>query len=600
MNKRGQFFLIAALVIVAVIIALFTTYNYLKSEPADSTSLYLAKEIDFEASQVLSAGVLTQPEKEQKIQDLITFYAKTNPDSDIAIFYIDSVGAAKVVLYEQATCESPSVNPSPVSASVVAPITGMAGGAACSDVGGTCRTQGCDKDDICTSGTCNYDETLTKDGECEADSVCCISNTPAEPSCTDTDISTPAWNQLLTAGQVNGILTDGSSFTYDDYCMNSDSVKEHRCSGDEPDSFSSSCQTVLNRELGGNWTCSSGQCVQEGSSPGTPGGTPDGETSETQTGVITDASSISNPCAAIDLNKDSITNLTDLSLLHSVKLCHLNEDATQENCYFADVNQDREVDQDDGTLAASLYRACLAEKKLAGETVIREEIRLSPQEVSTGGEIDSSGVDKYKIKKGEAVELKNPSLREEPDAVVKLNVSDVPRQIPSFSPPPGLPPQLEETPQVEIKISIGEEIAAARIDENSMKEIGNYHVGAGSSDDEGKVQIDVIPNEVFEATRDALFSPEDGVLCFDFEGQSLTSPEGGEPTPDTSSITGRKITEGTLQPVGLDNLIKLKIGSSLREFEVNENQDFFVVIKKERLGERVVAAARVIKDLLFS
>src|SRR3989344_2077065 len=124
MNKRGQFFLIAALVIVVVIIALFTTYNYLKSKPTDSTSLYLAKEIDFEASQVLSAGVLTQQEREQKIQDLITFYAKTNPDSDIAIFYIDSIGAAKVVLYEQETCE-PSLSP-PVTSSVVYPITGRA------------------------------------------------------------------------------------------------------------------------------------------------------------------------------------------------------------------------------------------------------------------------------------------------------------------------------------------------------------------------------------------------------------------------------------------------------------------------------------------
>ncbi len=90
MQKRGQLFLIAAFVIIAILIGLGTVYVSTNA-PKEDTQVYdLSKEVDFEASQVIDNGVFTgksQSEIDSRIQNITTTYAKLNPESDIAVYY---------------------------------------------------------------------------------------------------------------------------------------------------------------------------------------------------------------------------------------------------------------------------------------------------------------------------------------------------------------------------------------------------------------------------------------------------------------------------------------------------------------------------------
>ena len=56
MDKRGQFFLIAAVVIIGLIIGLSVVYNSVKAPKEDSQVYDLSKEIDYESAQVIDHG----------------------------------------------------------------------------------------------------------------------------------------------------------------------------------------------------------------------------------------------------------------------------------------------------------------------------------------------------------------------------------------------------------------------------------------------------------------------------------------------------------------------------------------------------------------
>src|SRR3989344_5279903 len=92
MHKKGQFFLIAAIVIIMIVIGLGTIYVSTNSQSEDTQTIDLSEELDFEASQLIDNGVFLGNSEAQILnntRDLTISYAKLYPDSDIAIFYGD-------------------------------------------------------------------------------------------------------------------------------------------------------------------------------------------------------------------------------------------------------------------------------------------------------------------------------------------------------------------------------------------------------------------------------------------------------------------------------------------------------------------------------
>lgn len=92
MNKRGQFFLIASLVLVTILVSLTIVYNTSIITEEDVTTFDLTEELDFEVSQVIDNGVLKGESDEdinEKIQDLSEEYSKLYPNQDLFVAYGD-------------------------------------------------------------------------------------------------------------------------------------------------------------------------------------------------------------------------------------------------------------------------------------------------------------------------------------------------------------------------------------------------------------------------------------------------------------------------------------------------------------------------------
>jgi len=78
MDKKGQVYIIAALIIVILIVGLGTIYNYAKA-PEKETYVYdLSKEIDFESSKVIEQGTITPDTNiQEKVKEIIDHYQET-------------------------------------------------------------------------------------------------------------------------------------------------------------------------------------------------------------------------------------------------------------------------------------------------------------------------------------------------------------------------------------------------------------------------------------------------------------------------------------------------------------------------------------------
>lgn len=124
MQKRAQFFLIAAFVIVVLILQLSTVYISTQIRKEDRTVYELSDEIDYEVSQIINNGIFQDaddPTVLGRVKEVMAFYAKTNPESDIVIYYGDKDNL-KALVYESATCEPQGLSPpmfSPVITSIV-------------------------------------------------------------------------------------------------------------------------------------------------------------------------------------------------------------------------------------------------------------------------------------------------------------------------------------------------------------------------------------------------------------------------------------------------------------------------------------------------
>ncbi len=70
MNKRGQFFIVAAMIVVSVVAGLSQVVNYAQVSEGEEKIYTLSKEIDFETKRVLDWGVFN--DNEEELDELIT------------------------------------------------------------------------------------------------------------------------------------------------------------------------------------------------------------------------------------------------------------------------------------------------------------------------------------------------------------------------------------------------------------------------------------------------------------------------------------------------------------------------------------------------
>jgi len=92
MNKRGQFFLIAALIIVAVLLSLGTIYNKARVQKSDSRVYDLSKELTYEGAKVIDSGYYSSLNKDQigeRLNAIISNSSTANKDSDIITIFGD-------------------------------------------------------------------------------------------------------------------------------------------------------------------------------------------------------------------------------------------------------------------------------------------------------------------------------------------------------------------------------------------------------------------------------------------------------------------------------------------------------------------------------
>lgn len=90
MNKRGQIFLVAAVIIVVIVAGLGVIYNYVKAPKEDKSVYDLSKELDYESAQIIDNGIFnsrTTEDTAKNLENLSTVYAGANPLSDIIIIY---------------------------------------------------------------------------------------------------------------------------------------------------------------------------------------------------------------------------------------------------------------------------------------------------------------------------------------------------------------------------------------------------------------------------------------------------------------------------------------------------------------------------------
>ncbi|MEK6915959.1 MAG: hypothetical protein AABW89_05465 [Nanoarchaeota archaeon] len=90
MNKRGQVFLMAALIIVGILISLSRISNESTSGKKPEAFFDLADEIDFETKRVLDYGVInSQTNISDLASQLLTKYGETIGNHDVAFVYGD-------------------------------------------------------------------------------------------------------------------------------------------------------------------------------------------------------------------------------------------------------------------------------------------------------------------------------------------------------------------------------------------------------------------------------------------------------------------------------------------------------------------------------
>ncbi len=90
MHKRGQFFLVAALVIAGILIGLAGVYTEVNTPQEDFTVYDLSSELNYESLQVVDQGTytgLSQDQVNSNVVGLTNHYVEKNPTKDFVIIY---------------------------------------------------------------------------------------------------------------------------------------------------------------------------------------------------------------------------------------------------------------------------------------------------------------------------------------------------------------------------------------------------------------------------------------------------------------------------------------------------------------------------------
>lgn len=91
MQKRGQFYLIASIVIIGILISLTVVYNSVRTTTEDVSVYDLSDEISYEGARVIDQGIFydTEEQIQTNLETLAENYAKSNPDLDLLLVYGD-------------------------------------------------------------------------------------------------------------------------------------------------------------------------------------------------------------------------------------------------------------------------------------------------------------------------------------------------------------------------------------------------------------------------------------------------------------------------------------------------------------------------------
>ncbi|HLC31041.1 MAG TPA: hypothetical protein VJK51_00065 [Candidatus Nanoarchaeia archaeon] len=121
MNKKGQFFLIAALVITMLAASLVTIYVSSSTQRESDAPRTLAGDIKYESMQVIDQGVLQDADNNKikgQLEVIADSYAALNQDKDFLIFYGDGKGGISYIIYDNVQTGSVDIEGTSQSVSV--------------------------------------------------------------------------------------------------------------------------------------------------------------------------------------------------------------------------------------------------------------------------------------------------------------------------------------------------------------------------------------------------------------------------------------------------------------------------------------------------
>ena len=118
-NKKGQMFLVAAVIIVGLIFGASRTLNYV-SAGSDQESFYdLTEELDFEIKEVLDYGILNDPANTETIAlDLLDRYTENIVKEEVIFVFRNTAGEVNAIHYDSAqllNLVTINVNGNPIS-----------------------------------------------------------------------------------------------------------------------------------------------------------------------------------------------------------------------------------------------------------------------------------------------------------------------------------------------------------------------------------------------------------------------------------------------------------------------------------------------------
>jgi hypothetical protein len=118
MEKRGQFFLFMAFIVVIAFVGLGTIYTSVKAPAEDYYFIDLSEQMQLEGYNVIDNGVfnaLTQAQINENVELILEVYAKANLDSDIIAVYGDE-NDMSVANYEEEITGSVGISTGAASA----------------------------------------------------------------------------------------------------------------------------------------------------------------------------------------------------------------------------------------------------------------------------------------------------------------------------------------------------------------------------------------------------------------------------------------------------------------------------------------------------